>query len=77
MTWVIILLQLLPELIELIAAIIAAIRKKPLRERMPLRRELGRLCRAHLKQRGKEEYVVKRSCKEAESDLEEFLRRIS
>lgn len=69
------LLAALPELVELIKSILDLIRKKPAGQRMGLRRDLGKLCRGHLKavrRDGKKVYVAKSACADIEKDLREF-----
>lgn len=77
LTIIMALLSALPELIELVRTILNLIRgKESMAERRALRRELGKICKKHVK--GKEPtYVCATSGKAAKEDLEAFLERLS
>ncbi len=79
MSWILILLSLLPDIIDLVLKIMSAIKGKPLLQRASYRKELGKIARKHIvTQKGaRTVYVLKTSGSAVQEDLHAMLERLS
>lgn len=75
MSWLLILVSLLPDIIDVVMKILDLIRKKPLLQRPALKRELFAVARKHVARR-RTGAVLKTAGVDVRAELEGFLERI-
>jgi len=74
MSWILILLQLIPALIKIIALIREAMDDLPLADRRVARRRLAQICRQNVrKKKGLKAYGVRTSTETVEAELQALL----
>lgn len=76
MSWLLILISLLPDIIDVVMKILNLIRKKPVLQRGPLKRELFAVARKHVAKK-RSGYALKTAGVDVRVELEAFLEKVA